>query len=313
VTRRRLGRTNLAVSAISLGTVEIGMSYGIAAEGAARPPAEGEAARLLHRALDLGVNFVDTARAYGESEAIIGRALKSRRREFVLCSKVLSYQGENLGASELRERVTGSVHASLRALQTDAIDIMMIHSAPTEVIRCGGLTGILEDLRQAGCFRFIGASVYGEEAALAAIESGCFDCLQIAYSVLDRRPEARVLPAAVEKDVGLVARSVLLKGALTYRCRFLPEELRPLREAAERLAQAAGVGVEGLPEIAYRYVLGREVPQTVLVGTGDAAELEAAVRYAGREPLDAAILERLRAIAVENENHLNPGTWPVKG
>ncbi|HWC00253.1 MAG TPA: aldo/keto reductase, partial [Bryobacteraceae bacterium] len=266
---RRLGRTGLSVSAISLGTVEIGLNYGIAADGTAERPDESQAARLLHRALDLGINFVDTARAYGESEAIIGRTLRSRRQEFFLCSKVLSFQNEELSPAELRNRVIASVHESLRALQTDVIDMMMIHSAPTEVIVRGDLIGILEDLRAAGCFRFIGASIYGEEAALAAIESGRYDCLQIAYSMLDRRPEQRVIPAAERRDVGLVTRSVLLKGALTHRYRFLPAELDSLKRAVERLAQAAGVSAADLPEAAYRYVLVREIPQTVLVGTGE--------------------------------------------
>jgi aryl-alcohol dehydrogenase-like predicted oxidoreductase len=308
---RRLGRTGYEVSTISLGTVEIGLNYGLAEDGSAARPEESQAARLLHRALDLGINFIDTARAYGESEGIIGRALRSRRREFFLCSKVASYHTESLGAAALCERVTESVHHSLRLLQTDVIDLMMIHSAPAEVIVRGDLAAILEDLRQSGEIRFIGASVYGEDAALRAIESGRYDCLQIAYSILDRRPEARVLPAAARRDVGIVNRSVLLKGALTRRYRYLPDALHPLKQTVERLAAAAGVAVDDLPEVAYRYVLGRDVPHTVLVGTGEVAELESAVGYAAGGPLDPAVVQRIREVSVEDENHLNPGTWGI--
>ena len=93
------------VSQISLGTVEIGMDYGIASPR----PDEKEAVRLLHRALDLGINFIDTARVYGESEAIIGRAIAERRKEFVLVSKVLSFDGEGLSTDGLRARVSNSV------------------------------------------------------------------------------------------------------------------------------------------------------------------------------------------------------------
>jgi aryl-alcohol dehydrogenase-like predicted oxidoreductase len=308
---RRLGRTGFSVSAISLGTVELGLNYGIAENGSASRPDEAAAERLLHRALDLGINLIDTARAYGESERIIGNALHSRRREFVLCSKVLAYASEKLEHAELRQRVTASVHESLRLLRTDAIDLMMIHSAPTEVIACGDVVDLLEELRRSGEIRFIGASVYGEEAALRSIESGRYDCLQVAYSMLDRRPEARVLPAAAARNIGIVARSVLLKGALTHRYQFLPEGLRELKDAVERMAAAAGVPVRDLPEVAYRYVLSSDIPQTVLVGTGDAAELEAVVGYAGRGPLDPDVVERIHEISVANEDHLNPGTWPV--
>src|SRR5438046_456053 len=144
---RRLGRTGFDVSEISLGTVEIGMPYGIGKDGAPPPPEEAEASKLLHSALDLGVNLIDTARAYGESEAIIGRVLRDRREEFILVSKVSSYQDRNLDSAALRERITSSVHQSLSLLQTDVIDLMMIHSAPTEVIESREAGSVLHDLK----------------------------------------------------------------------------------------------------------------------------------------------------------------------
>ena len=93
---RQLGRTGFKVSEISLGTVEIGMPYGIAVNGVIPVPDETVANRLLHDALDRGINFIDTARAYGGSEAIIGRALRRRRKEYILASKVLSRHGQGL-------------------------------------------------------------------------------------------------------------------------------------------------------------------------------------------------------------------------
>ena len=170
---RPLGRTAHNVSEISLGTVEIGMAYGIGADGERQPPDEAEASKLLHLALDLGVNFIDTARAYGESEAIIGRTLMGRRGEFILVSKALSYHDQGLSSAALRERITNSAHESLRTLQTEFIDVMMIHSAPLEVIGRGEVLSILQDLKKKGHIGSIGASVYGEEAALAAIGDGC--------------------------------------------------------------------------------------------------------------------------------------------
>ena len=127
---RLLGRTGLRVSPLCLGTMNFGMrgEAGVQTE-------EDEAHRIMDRGLDLGINFLDTARAYGESEAIIGRTLRTRRQDFFLCSKVLSYQNENLNASELKQRVTASVHESLRALQeelrvTGEITIWMVLQAP---------------------------------------------------------------------------------------------------------------------------------------------------------------------------------------
>jgi aryl-alcohol dehydrogenase-like predicted oxidoreductase len=307
---RRLGRTGFDVSEISLGTVEIGMPYGIAANGEAPPPDEAEAARLLHSALDLGVNLIDTARAYGESEAIIGRALRHRRRDFVLVSKVHSYQDQNLDSAALRERITGSVQRSLSLLQAEVIDVMMLHSAPAEVIERGEALSVLQDLKRQGRIRAVGASVYGEEAALAAIDGGACDCLQIAYSVLDRRPESRVLEAAHRGGVGLVARSVLLKGALTDRFRLLPDALSGLKAAIEKMGALATREKISLPELAYRYVLSRPLPQTALVGASSAWELRQAVDFAARGPLPAALAGEIRRLEMPDAFYLNPGNWP---
>jgi aryl-alcohol dehydrogenase-like predicted oxidoreductase len=309
MTRRRLGRTGLQVSRISLGTVEMGLDYGIGPGGQAQRPGEEQASRLLHRALELGVNFIDTARAYGESEAIIGRSLRHRRPEYILCSKVLAAGGER--PEDLRARVTSSVDTSLRLLGTASVDIMMIHSATAEVLKCEGLLEVLQDLRDEGKFRWIGASVYGEDAAFLAIRSGRFDCLQVAYSALDRRHEDSLWEEAARHDIGIVARSVLLKGVLTSRYCYLPEHLSSLRDAAgdlERLAHAAGMS---LPEMAYRYVLSGPLPHTALVGASNLDELESAVRFSEADPLQPGMLEAIRRISVADEQLLNPGAWGV--
>ena len=295
---RTLGRTGLSVSELSFGTVEIGMDYGIAAAGDHKRPDEAEAERLLHRVLDLGINYIDTARAYGESEAVIGRILAARRKEFVLCTKVLPLES----AKELE----ASVAESLRQLRTDCVDVLMIHSAPQTLIEQGATAENLLRLKERGWFRFLGASVYGEEAALAAIHSCVFDCLQIAYSVLDRRPEARVIPAAQAAGVGLVARSIVLKGALTHRYQYLPEPLAALKEAVRGLEPLGA----SLPELAYRYVLAREIPETALVGTANIEELEAAVAYTTRGPLPQSVIEAIHKQPLLSDNELNPGKWP---
>ena len=308
---RRLGRTGWLASEISLGTVELGLDYGIAPVGADARPDPSAAERLLHRALDLGVNVIDTARAYGEREAIIGRALQARRREYFLASKVSTFERQGLSGAALAGAVTASVHQSLRALRTDSIDLMMLHTVGAQAIESGEIVELLEPFREAGHIRFLGASVYGEEAALLAIRSGRYDCLQIAYNALDRRPEARVLQEAQARDVGIMVRSVLLKGALTHRYRLLPDALAGLKTAVERVQTLAEEHSMELPEMAYRFVLAHPGVHTTLVGTGAPAELEAAIGYAARGPLPPSLCELIRAIAVAEESNLNPGTWPI--
>jgi aryl-alcohol dehydrogenase-like predicted oxidoreductase len=301
--RRILGRTGLQVSELSMGTVELGLDYGIAAAGERLRPEEKEAAALLHFALDSGINLIDTARAYGESERIIGRALKGRRREYVLVSKVKAGRPEE---------VRGRVEESLTELQTDSVDVMMIHSGAEKIQPDSDTLVELQRQRESGKFRFLGVSVYGADAALSAIECGWFDCLEIAYSVLDRRPETGVLEAARRNNIGIIARSVLLKGALTSRYQFLPPELASLKSAIERLAQNAS-SVHALPSLAYRYVLSHEPPHSALVGSASRAELSACLAYAAQGPLEPDQIQAVQAVQLEDERWLNPGNWPAHG
>jgi len=307
---RRLGRTGLKVSQIGLGTVELGLEYGIPNEQGLRKPSRNEAAQVLNQALDSGINFIDTARVYGVGEEIIGWALRSRRKEYILASKVSCRGSEGNGS--LRTHVTSSVRQSLQALQTDVIDLMQLHSVSVEDIRRGELADILQDLQVAGSIRFLGATTYGEEAALAALEDGRYDCVQIAYNMLDREAETRILPLAQSKDIGVVIRSVLLKGALTHRYCHLPAELVELKSAVERILAIVATGSGSLPEFAYRFVLAHPAVSTVLVGTAFVEELKAAIGYGMRGALSPQLQAQVRQVAIKDREQLNPGNWPIR-
>lgn len=291
--RHRLGRTNLEVSELGLGTVELGLDYGL---GAAHRPTEADAAALLHFALDNDVTLIDTARAYGTAERIIGAALKDRRHEYVLVSKVQPRAAD----------IPALVDESLRNLQTDYIDVILLHcgndSPPDEAVAA------LERCRDSGKVRFIGASLYGPASALEAIQSNRHDCIEIAYNLLDRRPEDEVLNAAEQANIGVLARSVLLKGAFSARYQELPDSLASLKRCVEQLAALSG-SIDALPEFAYRYVLGRTPPHTALIGTASIRELKLGIEYAARGPLPAELLAAARSISVDDERWLNPGLW----
>ena len=308
---RRLGRTNLQVSEISLGTVELGMDYGIPVQGDHLQPSETDAARTLNCALDLGINLIDTAQAYGESEAIIGRALKSRREEYLLATKIAGLSWEGYTGVELQEQVEASITKSLRALQTDIIDLLYIHNATPELIQCGEIVEIMQRAQDAGYARFIGTTTYGAEAPLAVLEDGRFDCVQLAYNLLDRQFEERVLPLAEESDVGVIIRSVLLKGALTHRYAHLPDELRELRTAVNEVNSLCRAPDRSLPGLAYGFVLAHPAVSTALVGTGRVHELREIVSFAGCDALQPELLHSIREIVV-SPDQLNPGTWPFR-
>jgi len=303
-----LGKTGISVSRIALGTVELGLDYGIAGAGDHHRPDEAAAARLLNHALDTGVTFIDTARMYGEAEAIIGRAIGHRRGEYVIASKVAT--PDEMRGAEARAHVQRSIETSLAALGTDHIDLMYSHSATIDEIARGDVYAALDEARRAGQVRAVGASTYGEAAPMAAVKHGGYDCIQVAYNLLDRALEAEFLPAAQAANIGVVARSVLLKGALTHRYAHLPEVLADLRTAAaqaQALAAAAGLS---LPEAAYRYVLAHPALSSALVGTAREDELTETVSWAGARPLPADLLAALRRITLADLRQLSPANWP---
>lgn len=307
---RPLGRAGFSVSCIALGTVELGLDYGIAAAGDHRRPDEAEATRLLHRALDFGVTFIDTARAYGEAEAIIGRAISGRRDGYVIASKVTT--PAELRGEAARGHVRREIEASLAALRTDRVDLMYSHTATVDEIQRGDVFAALEEARRAGKIRAIGASTYGLEAPMAAIRHGGYDCLQVAYSILDRTLEETAFPAARAAGIGIVARSVLLKGVLTHRRVHLPPALDELKTAAAKAAViATEAGIADLPELAYRYVLANPALSSALVGTARIEELETSASFGLRPPLPAGVASRLRELKITNLDLLNPGKWPA--
>ncbi len=308
---RRLGRTGLQVSEISLGTVELGLDYGVPVGGEHLRPPEERAAHLLNRALDLGVNFIDTARGYGASEEVIGRALQGRRKEYILATKLAPIREEGQGDQELRAQVKASIAESLRMLQTDVIDLLQLHHAPVDVVRRGRVQAAARDAQRAGYVRFIGASTYGEEAPLAVLEAGGYDTLQVAYNLADRALAEKALPLAQQQDVGVIVRSVLLRGVLTHRYAHIPDQLAELRSAVAQLNSLVGAEAGSLPEMAYRFVLAHPAVNAALIGTSRLDELEAALAFASRGPLSPALLARIGAITVSDRRQLNPSAWPA--
>lgn len=225
---RPLGRTGIQVSPYCLGAMMFG--------GAANPDHD-ECVRMIHKALDSGINFIDTADAYsqGDSEVVVGKALKGRRDEVVLATKASLPMGvdpNRRGAS--RRWLTRAVEDSLRRLQTDYIDVYQIHR-PAPDTDTEETLSVLTDLMREGKVRAIGASTFPAseivDAQWVAERRGLarFRTEQSPYSILNRSIEREVLPTCERFGMGVMAWSPLSKGMLTGKYRKgmpLPDSLR---------------------------------------------------------------------------------------
>ena len=283
---RRLGHADVHVGAIGIGTAALSGSYG--APGAERPGPPGAAVRrTLERALELGIAFIDTAPAYGDAESAVGAACAGTGCRIATKLAIPAAGWESLSAIASSDHVRRSLERSLAALRRDRIDLLQVHNADRELIARGDVPAALAALKEEGLVLGCGATVYGEENALAAIACPAFDAVQIAYSALDRRPERRVLAAASEHGTGVIVRSVLLRGVLSSAGRELGGEFAALRAGADRFRDAIGASWSALPGAAVAFALTRPGVSCTLLGPRDGDELEEMLR--GAEPfLDAA-------------------------
>jgi aryl-alcohol dehydrogenase-like predicted oxidoreductase len=305
----QLGATDLRVSRLGVGTAAFGLDrYGITAPGEGSvDPAEGIA--NIHHAVEGGVNFFDTAPAYGRSEELLGEALADHKDCLVATKVPIPENVDEISQSELTQRANESLAKSLRRLRREVLDVVQIHNATVRVLQQGDMVACLERAREAGKLRYIGASVYGEEAALATIRTGKIQILQVALSLLDQRMRDKVIPEARSAGLGVLTRSALLKGALTKRAQWLPPGLQALSQASERAARELDTCWESLPSIALRFCLSVEGVHCVLSGVRNSAEIDDCLAACVKGPIAAVLLTKAYGLALSDDLLLNPSNW----
>lgn len=297
---RRFGRTALQVSIVGIGTggpSRLGMAYGAT---------EKEAVGLIHRSLELGVNYLDTARDY-YTERVIGRALTGHRDEIVLSSKVRPVLGDGvyLNRADLRS----AVDRSLTKLQTGVIDVFHLHRVTKRSYdhAVNVLVPVLMELREEGKIRFIGLSESsGGDAAHSmlqrAVQDGCWDVIMASFNLFNQSARSEIFPVTREKDLAIEIMS-------SARSQFSNSDL--LIAEIERLIASGELSSDQinridpldflrigdsritLSEASYRFAAHEPGVHVVLVGTGKITHLEENVAALNRGPLPAEIHERL--------------------
>ena len=326
---RPLGRTGVKVSPLCLGAMMFGQ-WG--------NPDHDESIRIIHRALDAGINFIDTADVYsrGESEEIVGKAIStpSRREHVVLATKVHGNMGDDPNEfGNSRRWIIREVDNSLRRLQTDWIDLYQIHR-PEPDTDIAETLGALTDLVRAGKVRYIGCSTFQPsmivESQWVSEQRGLerFVCEQPPYSILVRGVEAEVLPTCQRYGMGVIPWSPLAGGWLSGAYRrdaelpqsrradriprrydvTMPENQRKL-EIADQLAKLAQEAGLSLVHVAIAFVLRHPAVTAAIIGPRTMEHLESQLGAAD-VTLSGDLLDRIDAIVPPGLN-LNPsdGGW----
>jgi aryl-alcohol dehydrogenase-like predicted oxidoreductase len=305
------------VSEIGFGAWGIGKGLWIGAEDA-------QSLLALRRAVEDGLNFIDTALAYGpgHSERLVGQVVREMKVPLYVATKVppknLTWPAaRGVPVSEVfpAAHIKRSAEESLRNLGLERIDLLQLHVWRDEYLddTGAGWPEALRQLRESGQVRFVGISVndHDPSSALRAVASGLFDTAQIIYNIFDQSPEEMFFPACQKHDVGVIARVPFdeggLTGTITPDAKFAPGDFRDqyfkgdrkrqVWERAEALKKLLDGEAQTLPELALRFILSHDAVSTVIPGMRRLTSVEANVAVSDGRRLSPALREKLKAHA----------------
>jgi aryl-alcohol dehydrogenase-like predicted oxidoreductase len=308
---RTLGRTGLEVSELGFGAWGIGGTGWVGAD-------DDQSLAALRLAIENGVNFVDTAYAYGDghSEQLVGAAVRESAGTIHVATKVppknLRWPAppgvppDDVFPSDW---IVSCTERSLRNLGLETIDLQQLHVWSDEWVDQGDWLDAIEQLKRDGKIRFFGVSIndHQPENAIRLVESGVLDAVQVIYNIFDQSPEDALFPAVVTANVGVIVRVPFDEGGLTGSVRpettfpagdfrngyFAGERKREVWERAQAIARDLDVDVDGLAEIALRFCLSHPAPSVVIAGMRSNRNVERNVRASAAGPLSDRQLETL--------------------
>jgi aryl-alcohol dehydrogenase-like predicted oxidoreductase len=312
---RSLGETGMRVSEISLGTWAFGGEWGTVGED--------DAYAALNRAIDLGVNFLDTADVYGDgrSERLVGRLLKDRPNdEILVATKAGRRLDPHTAEGYNRENLTAFVERSLENLGVEALDLLQLHCPPTEAYRQDSTFEALDDLQAAGKLKNYGVSVEKVEEARMALDYPGVKTVQIIFNIFRQKPAEEFFPLAEERNIGVLARvplaSGLLSGKMSADRQFDASDHRSFNrngEAFDRGETFSGVDFETglraaeelkelvpeghtLAQFALRWILMHPAVSCAIPGGKNPAQVEDNVAAAAMPPLSEEAMRRAKEV-----------------
>jgi len=314
---RSLGATGIRISEIGFGAWGIGGSMWLGGT-------DNESALALLAAADLGLNFIDTALAYGDghSESLVGAFVRQRKERIIVATKIPPKNGRwparagtSIEDAFPYDYIIRSTEKSLKNLGVETIDLQQFHVWLDDWADSDEWKRALEDLKQSGKIRFAGISINDHQPAnaLRTAATGAIDSFQVIYNIFDQSPEKELFPAALERNIGIIVRVPLDEGALTGsvtpETKFPPGDWRNRYFRGERrtevvrrvrgLTPLLGPEASTLPELALRFCLHHPAVSTVIPGMRNVKNVRANCGVSDGKQLSTKMLEELRTHAWE--------------
>src|SRR5215469_1244574 len=310
---RTLGKTGLKVSEMGYGAWGIGKGAWVGASDA-------ESVKALNRAVDLGLNFIDTALAYGDghSESLVGRLVKERSETIYVATKIPpknevwpARSGVPVSETFPREHVIACTEESLRNLGLEKIDVQQFHVWSDEWVNQGDWLEAVQKLKEQGKVRFFGVSIndFQPENAIKLIETGVVDTVQVIYNIFEQSPEDQLFPACERHNVGVIVRVALDEGGLTgkitpnttfeegdFRNRFFRgDRKQQVYKRVQGIASDLDIPLDQMAETALRFVLSHPAVSTVIPGMRSVQNVERNCQVGDGRGLPREKVDKLKA------------------
>lgn len=301
----RLGVTGYQLSRIGLGTVQFGLDYGFT-----KKKTQDEVDEILSYADKKGINFIDTARSYGDSEDKIGNFISQNKNSFIIATKFEKiFEDDIKSKGSLHTKIMHSVETSLRKLHLNKLDILQLHQTDDYLINNSNFWDILVSLKERRLITSIGVSVYEEEETKHLISKfgEYIDFFQVPYNVFDRRFE-RLEKLFEDSRIGVIGRSVFLKGIIPCGIEELPEELKGLEVYKSKLEELGRKLSMQAAELALHYVYNKDFITSTILGVDSVDELDKNIRTIEKKET-INYLSLLYDLEVTERRLIDPRQW----
>jgi|SRR3989338_3135201 len=302
-----LPKSSLKISRIGLGTVQFGMDYGYT-----KKKTQKQVDEILSYCLDHDINFLDTARDYGDSEKKIGQFLKNiPRRNFIIATKISKINPEiQKNKKKVLECILRSVETSINELFLEKLDLLQLHQADRYILSNDFFWDAIVHLKEKKIFNKFGISVYEGDLTKNILNRyhRYIDFIQIPYNIFDQR-FSRMFPFFKDKNISIISRSVFLKGIITASEETVPVELNRIKYFKRKLLNISMNAKLSVAELALLFVLSNRYINTTILGIGAIEELEANMAALKKNDLFEKVKTEINMLRIDDPYLIDPRKW----
>ena len=290
----------MKISKITLGTVNFGQDYGLRKKQKNKVPKK-IAIKIIRRAFKSGIKSFDTSPDYGNAEKILGEALK--KYNCLIATKIY-IQSKKIDLKKILE----SINKSRKNLNKKKLDFIQIHNADKNIFKNSELKNFFLNLKKKELIKTIGATVYTQSEALACINSGWIESIQVPYNLINQEMNTKVFRLAKKKRIKIFTRSTFLKGVLTEKISFLPKQMEPLEKEIKKNLSKLNLDLKDLKQLALKFVTSNIQIDSIVLGIDNFEQLNEIIKLK-KKKLSNSYLKKL-SIFDSKSKLKDPRLWP---